>query len=180
MQECIAALAALIPDNVTQLVTPASVRSAITNIINAIYPASGYMTQIPNRSYAANILPRLMIYDASTLSPQVDYTLNIANGQALRLEKGTTAFEYNADVIAPNNTTITFTLFKNNVATLWAQSVTGTGNGNPQSVSFSGFDYSSTPNTVYEIRVSAESNNTAITVNNSVFLCLSEIVGVYT
>jgi hypothetical protein len=66
---------------------------------------------------------------------------------------------------APVGRFITFTLFKNGVATPWRVTGNGAGTGNPVAVSMTALDYAD-PAAYYEIFATAEVANTNTRVSN--------------
>ena len=190
LSEVVSAASASFPDNVVGAITPAVLRTWIGDLISAIRPAYGYLTRIGPTSQTPPVgAPAALVFDFGTLSPIVDYstipvpvvpptgTPNPQPGQITRLEKGTVRITFTADVAptANANNTVTFTLFKNGVATAWKQSVMLTATGVVESVSLAALEYLNAAAT-YEIRVSA---TTATPMNFSNLVFLAETVPVW-
>jgi len=170
-------------DNNSGAITPQLLREWCAAIIGAIRPAYAYLNRIGPTSQTPPVgAPAALVFDFGTLSPIVDYstipvpvdpptgTPNPQPGQITRLEKGTVRITFTADVAptANANNTVTFTLFKNGVATAWKQSVMLTATGVVESVSLAALEYLNAAAT-YEIRVSA-TVATAMNFSNLVFL----------
>jgi hypothetical protein len=89
-----------------------------------------------------------------------------------------TTINFTADVLGSVNATrlVTFTLFKNGVATAWRQSVSLSTNTLTESISFTALEYEGVAAAQYEIRISSDVA-TSVTLSQMVFL--AEVVPVW-
>jgi len=160
-------IAALFPDNTTNLIEPADVRAILLDILEATQPAYGVVTRlVSSGSVLVGITPAVKAtWQAASDSDPGQTTSVFADGTIARLERGTTEITFNGDMEAPTGRYVTFTLFKNGVATPWRVTGNGGGNGNPVAVSFVAIDYAD-PAATYDIRITAEVANVTVTLSN--------------
>jgi len=170
LQEVTSSAAMLFPDNSTKLITPAKMRQFISELIGAIRPAYGYLSRTANVVQALTTTPSPLVMDTATVSPIVDYTLNAALARIQRNEKGTTSFSFTADILGSANVTrqVTFTLYKNGVATSWRQTITLTTNTLTASISFPALEYLNGI-AQYQLMVSCDAAY-SVTFSNVVFV----------
>jgi hypothetical protein len=178
LSQVIARAATDFPDNSAGAITPAVLRSFISYMLSAIYPAFGYLSRIAAWTQTIGTTPVSLIYDTATLTPIVDYSLNAGAGTIVRLDPGTTAFEFTVDVAGSNGISLTFQLYKNGAPTLWKQTITMTGAANPNAFTLSGIEYSAATAT-YEMRVFAESAGQNVEFSNAAFIASSQVVYEY-
>jgi len=162
-----AEIAALILDNTTNLVEPADVRGVFLDILDAIQPAYGTLRRtVPSANIVANITPAVKVtWEAAADTDPTQTTSNFSAGTIARSERGTSVINFTADMETSANRFITFTLFKNGVATTWRITGNGGGAGNPVAVSLTAIDYAD-PAATYDIRMTAEIAGTTVTLSN--------------
>jgi hypothetical protein len=97
-----------------------------------------------------------------------------------KVEKGTSTINFSMDMETVASRFVTFTLYKNGVATPWRITGNGGGAGNPVAVAFTAVDYSPTPNAVYDVRATAELAATSTILTNGVFVVQVEPVRDFT
>jgi len=170
LQEVTSSAAALFPDNTTKQITPARMRQFISELIGAIRPAYGYLSRSANVVQALTTTPSPLVMDTGSVSPIVDYTLTPALARIQRNEKGVTNFTFTCDVLGSSNTTrqVTFTLFRNGVATAWRQTVTLTTSTITEGVSFPAIEYLNGI-AQYQLMVSCDAAY-SVTFSNVVFV----------
>ena len=162
-----AEIALLFPDNAAGEITPADLRTFLLNTLEATQPAYGSLTRATlSGNIVANITPPVKVtWQAAGDSDAAQTTSNFANGDITRSERGTSVINFNADMEAANGRFITFTLFKNGVATPWGITGNGGGAGNPVAVALTAIDYAD-PAAVYDIRASSEVAAITVTLSN--------------
>jgi hypothetical protein len=169
-------------DNINGAITPLKLRTWIGNLVAAIRPAYGYLSRVAVWSQTPPTgTPVGLTFDTGTVSPVVDYDVSgFATGTIVRNEHGVTRFTLTADVAptANANNTLTFTLYKNGVATAWKQSVMLTATGVTESVTFSGLEYLNGLAS-YSIRISATAA-VAMNFSNASFVLETVPVWEYT
>jgi hypothetical protein len=176
-QELLAELTTFFPDNNTKQITAADVRNYFTEFLQAIIPAYAVLERRTGVAQAVTTVDAPLVFTAAdTAKANGEMTANAAIGQVSRVDKGTTRFTFTADLLeATNNTrTLTFTLYRGAVPTVWAQSVTLTSNALVESVSFDAITTDPTA-TDYSIRVRSSANET-VTFSNMVLV--AEVVPV--
>jgi hypothetical protein len=167
--ELIAQANADFPDNVTGLVTPAKLRTWAIDFLNSISPAYGYLTKQNPSAQTLGLTPALITFTGAFDSDPSQTTSAVPASTITRAEKGTSTFQFSADFECQNGRFITFTLFKNGVATPWRITGNGGGAGNPIAVALTAVDYAD-PAATYDIRGTAEVAGTPVTIQNMVFL----------
>ena len=169
INELIAQATADFPDNVTGLITPAKLRQFCIDFLNAIAPAYGYLTLAGPTSQTFGLTPALMVFSAAYDSDPSQTTSSVPASTVARSERGTATINFTADIEAANGRFITFTLFKDGVATTWRVTGNGGGVGNPVAVALTAIDYAD-PAAVYDIRATAEVAATNVTLSNAGFI----------
>jgi hypothetical protein len=167
--ELIAQANADFPDNVTGLITPAKLRQWAIDFLNSISPAYGYLTKPAPSSQTLGLTPALITFTSAYDSDPSQTTSTVPASTIARAEKGTSTFQFSADFECQNGRFITFTIYKNGVATPWRITGNGGGAGNPIAVALTAVDYAD-PAATYDIRGTAEVNGTPVTIQNMVFL----------
>jgi hypothetical protein len=179
LQEVIAEAATVFADNNVGAITPLLLRTWIGDLIGAIRPAYCYLSRLGPTSQTPPASPAVapLVFDSGALSPVVDYSFTAATGTIVRSEKGTTRFTFTADIspTANANNLLTFTLFKNGVATPWKQSVMLTATGVTESVTLSAIEYLNGIAT-YQMQISASA---AVAMNFSNMTFVAETVPVW-
>jgi hypothetical protein len=179
--EVTTAAAVAFPDNTAGEITPQILRTWIADLIGAIRPAYCYLSRIgPTAQTPPAGTPAALVFDSGAVSPVVDYTYVAATGTITRNEKGTCRFTFTADIepTANANNLLTFTLYKNGVATAWKQSVMLTATGVIESVSLAAIEYLNGIGT-YQMRISAAAA-TPMNFSNMTFVAETVPVWDYT
>jgi hypothetical protein len=180
MNELIAQANATIEDNVTGNITAADVRTMILDFINAISPAYGVLS-IPTGTLTqtAGLTPVLMDFNTSQDSNPAQTTSNATANTITRAERGTSTINFTTDFEAAVNRFVTFTLYKNGIATPWRVTANGGGSGNPVGVAMTAVDYAD-PAPVYDIRMTAEIAGVSVVTSNAALIVQVEPVTSYT
>jgi hypothetical protein len=174
IQLLIAEANAEIPDNASQLVTPAKVRTLFQNILETLAPAYGALAKAGPALAVLGAVPAL-INAWTTLIRQTapEWSVNLAAGTAQRVLGTTLAalsrITANGSVEGPNGANVTATLFKNGAATPFSVSVNCTGVGDPVSFNLTGLSYDILA-TTFDLRVSTN-NPGNYTFTNLVLIC---------
>lgn len=179
INELIAQATADIPDNVTGLVSPADVRNLIIDFLNAIAPAYGVLGLAGPTNQTLNIAPALMVFDTAQDSNPAQTTTSVPASTVARSERGTSTINFTVDFECQTGRFVTFTLFKDGVATLWRVTGNGSGNGNPVAVALTAVDYAATA-AIYSIRASCEVNGTVVTLSNASMILAVDPVNSFT
>lgn len=127
------------PNNSSGAITPQILRDYFTSFLNAIIPAYAILDRIPPVVQLIAVTDAPLVFtNADTLKANGELTANAAGGEIGRVDKGTTRFDFTADVLSASNSprTITFTLYRAGVPTVWAQSIVLTSNAQIESLSF--------------------------------------------
>ena len=178
VQELLAQADATIEDNTAGMVSPADVRNLIKDFLNAIAPAYGYIRQTGAPAQNFGLTPVKVLWNNATDSDINQTISSAANGQITRLERGTSTINFTMDIECQSGRFITFTLYKNGVATSWRITGVGAGTGNPVGVAMTAVDYAD-PAAYYEIFATAELANTNTTISNGAFILSVDPVNSY-
>lgn len=180
MDELRAQAAATLEDNVTGNITAADVRNMILDFINAVAPAYGIL-QIPTGTLnqTAGLTPVVMDFNTAQDSNPAQTTSSATANTITRAERGTSTINFTADFEAAVNRFVTFTLFKNGVATTWRVTANGGGAGNPVGVAMTAVDYSD-PAPVFDIRITAEVAGVVVTTSNAALIVQVDPVNSFT
>lgn len=168
--ELIAQATADFPDNVTGLITPAKLRTWAIDFLNAISPAYGVLriaTGTTNQTFG--LTPALFVFTSASDSDPSQTTSAVPASTITRAERGTSEINFTCDIETNNGRFITFTLFKNGVATPWRVTGNGAGAGNPVAVALTAIDYADPP-AVYSIRAAAEQAGTVVTLSDAALI----------
>jgi hypothetical protein len=176
--ELLAQADATLPDNTTQLIDPADVRDMIKNFLTTMAPAYGGINipATPGVVVALNTTTPVVIAPfASVVAASGEMTANAAAGQVTQQiaavgNTGASArVTFTADVVGANNADVTFTLYKNGVATPFRDSVTCGGAGNFGALTFGALVYTGGVDAVFEIRATT-TNAGNYTISNALLL----------
>ena len=177
MTELLAELLTSFPDNNAKFITPAILRGYFTDFINAIRPAYALLSRATGVSQSVTVAPAPLVFTTSDVSAGLgEFTANAALGKIDRLIPGTVRFTFSADMLPASNATrtITFTVYKDGVPTVWRQSVTTSATGVIESVSFVALIYAATPAS-YQMYVSID---VALAYTFSEMVWIAEVVPV--
>jgi len=178
LQQVVNSAAVLFADNTTKQITPAKMRQFISELTTAIRPAYGYVSQVAPVVQALIPTPKPLVMTASTLSPVVDFTCDPALCKVTRNDPGMTNLTFTADIQGSANVTrqITFTLYRNGVATTWRTTKSITTATLTEGLTFSAIDYLNGV-AEYQILVSSDAN---YSVSFSNAAPVAEVVPVWT
>jgi len=171
LDEMLADLPVSFPDNITGVITPAIVRLYFDNLIKAIRPSYAILSRSAAVTQAVTTVAAPLVFtSADTSSSQGEYTANAAVGRITRLDKGVTQFQFAGNVSSPSNSPrlLTFTIYKNGVASPFQQSQQFTTAGEIVSLTFPAIQSSSTA-ADYDMYVKSSVNDT-FTFSNMVFI----------
>jgi hypothetical protein len=127
------------PDNNAKFITPAILRQYFTDFLNAIRPAYGLLIRSTGVSQAVTVAPAPLVFTLSDVTAGLgEFTGNATIGELARNIPGTVRLTFSADLLPASNATrtVTYTIYKNGVPTVWRQSVTTSATGVTESVSF--------------------------------------------
>lgn len=165
-------IATLIPDNTTGLVSPADVRTMLTDVLDsainsdawyasgtlsAAFPitAVGAIPPAPSPQ-SGNEAPTLVVVNPGTRvftvgAPGVGFSLLVT---------------CNCTVGAANNTDMSLEMFVNGIASIFSAEITGTGVGNPATMSFVGYIAHAVAGTI-DMRLKSLTGNVSVDILNS-------------
>lgn len=161
--ELLAQADATLPDNSTQLISPADVRQMFKDFLDTISPAYGAIA-LASQAVALSATPTVIAPFASTIAATTGYYVNnLSAGSVTRqitaagIAGATDFIAISGAVSGTNNASVVLTLYKNGVATPYTTSVTCTGVGDNQGFNISGVTYTgaSAGNAVYDLRATA-------------------------
>jgi hypothetical protein len=181
MTELLADLGTMFPDNTTGLITPQILRDYFTNYINAIRPAYALLERQLGVTQALTVAPAPVVFTSSDVTSALgEYTATANIGRITHLIPGTVRFTFTADLLPPANQTrtITFTLYKNGVATPWRQSISTSASGVIESVGFTAILYDGGSNVNYDLYVQIDVATT-FTLSNMVVVAETVPVNAY-
>lgn len=160
-----------IQDNTTGEVSPADVRQLIQDFLDTIRPSyGGCAIDATGVSKAVTTAFSPFVWETLIDTGSADWNSSAASGSAYRSNgPATTRITFSADVVAPNNMIVTFTLFKNGVATPWSISLTSTSSTDIQAVSLAGLDYEPGADINYQMQVKGSVNGN-IVISNAAFM----------
>lgn len=180
INELIAQATADFPDNTGGLVTPAKLRNWAIDFLNSIAPAYGVLQITPGTlNQTLNIAPQLLVFNSAYNSDPAQTTAAVPASTVQRAEKGNSTINFVIDFECQTGRFVTFTLYKNGVATPWRVTGNGGGNGNPVAVALTAVDYAD-PAATYAIYASCEVNGTAVTLSNAALVVQVEPVKSFT
>lgn len=159
-----------LPDNAANLISAADVRNMILDFLEATQPAYGTLSLPGPVNQEFGQTPTELSWSDAYDSDSSQTTSSAASNDIVRGEKGTVDVNFSMDCILGNGVRLNFFLIKNGGTTGWSQSVTGDGNGDPVSVSFSAIDYNSTAAT-YSIEVTCQNNGQSVELSEGSFIC---------
>jgi hypothetical protein len=177
--ELTAQAAASFPDNNTGAITPALLRTMITDFLHAIAPAYGICQKTAPQTVNLGLTPIAIQYNTATSSDINQLLASAALGEIERLERGTSTINFAMDIECATNRFITATLFKDGVATPWRITANGAGNGNPVGMALTAIDYAD-PAATYDVRLTAETAGVSTVISNGAFLLGVDPVNSYT
>jgi hypothetical protein len=177
--ELIAQAEADFADNVAGLITPAKLRGWAIDFLNSIAPAYGYLTKDNPSSQTLGLTPALITFTGKFDSDPSQTTSAVPASTITRAEKGTSTFQFSANIEAQNGRFVTFTIYKDGAPTTWSITGNGAGAGNPVAVALTAVDYAD-PAAVYDVRGTAEVNGTPVTIDNMIFMLAVEPVRSFT
>lgn len=158
-----------LPDNNTQLVSPADVRNMITDFLDTMTPAYGAMSI----SSAAGIALTLnqspaVVVPWETVSPDTtaEYTCTPATGTISRSGLSAARVTVNMEVYFAAGKFVTVQLYNGGAATPWKFTVLGQGATKPVSVSLSAMFRGAALS--LQVFAYADANNNATTFKNAV------------
>jgi len=171
LDQMLADLFTAFPDNNTKFITPLVLRTYLDDLIKALRLSYAWLARQVGVAQAVTVAPVQLVFTAAEISfAQGEYSANAAIGRITRLDAGVCQFNFTADVSSPSNSSrlLTFTLYKNGVATPFRQSQQfGTAN-EVISVSF-GAIQSNNAAANYDMYVQSSVNET-FTFSETVFL----------
>lgn len=168
------------PDNTTGMITPALLRQWCVDFLNSIAPAYGYLTLAGPTNQTFGLTPSLVVFQGAVNSDPSQVTAAVPASTVTRTERGTATINFTMDMEASNGRFVSFTLYKNGVATTWRTTGNGGGAGNPVGVALTAVDYAPDPGAVYDIRATAEVNGAVVVLSNGAFVVQIEPVRSFT
>ena len=177
--ELIAQVNATFPDNSSGLITPAVLRAFCIDFLTAVSPAYAYMTKAAPSAQVLGLVSSLVVFSAVFDSDPAQTTTVVPASTITRAERGTSTINFTVDMECITGRFVTFTIFKNGVATPWRVTGNGGGTGNPVAVALTAVDYAD-PAAVYSVQATCETNGTSVILSNMGMVLAVEPVRSYT
>ena len=160
-------------DNNTGAITPALLRTFVTDFVDTMAPAYGAIQintpQIKSLTTVDQLLDGYTDYNSTAgtflNAPATGEVTQVLNGRP----GCSTRFTFSCDVQGGNNADVTFTVYVNGSPTTFAVTASTSGTGNYNSISLVGLTYQTT-DTVVSIRVKANAAG-SFTFNNAALIC---------
>jgi hypothetical protein len=169
--ELIAQANATLPDNTTGLIDPADVRNMILDFLDTIRPSYAAISIAAGISKAVTTTFSTFTWETTEIAQAPDWTVSLASGTVQRSGgPASTRITFNIDVVAPNNTVVTFALFVNGVEQVWAVSNTSTSATDVQSYAMSAISYDASATIQYQIQVKSTAAGNII-LSNAAMVC---------
>jgi len=171
LDQMLAGLLTSFPDNNTKFITPLVLRTYLDDLIKAIRPSYVWLFRQAPVAQAVTVAPVQLVFTAAEITyAQGEYTANASVGRITRLDAGVCQFTFTASISSPSNSVrlLTFTLYKNGVATPFRQSQSFNVIGEVLSITFGAVQSSSLP-ADYDMYVQSSVNET-FTFSEMVFL----------
>ena len=135
------------PDNTSQAITPALLRTFVKDFLDTMSPAYGVI-RLTSLLKALTSTPQpLSPFGSSVQATAGYYRTSVATGSVIRdiqtaAIPGATDFVLlNIDVEGPNGNLVTVEFYKNGVSTGYKVSITTNGAGKPESINVAGLGY---------------------------------------
>jgi hypothetical protein len=160
------------PIKTNTLINPLLLKNLITNILDTFRPAYAAIDCIAGAVISATAVDQPWNWQTIVAAQAPEWIVSLIGGICSReSENGaTTRVSFTADVVAPNNTVVTFTLYLNGVATPWAVSTTSTSSADIQSIAMGMLVYSAAATAVYQmmVKINVPGN---VTISNAAMVC---------
>lgn len=176
MVQLLAEIVAAFPDNNAGAITPAALRSFLTDFVDSISPAYGAFSTTAGAVIPLTNTPSRLPFQAVVVAQLPEFTLSApAQGQITRNDgEATNTITFQIDFAAANNSVVTFRVYKNGVGTSYTAVRTSTGANDIADINVEATVYDPNPAT-YEIRASIVPNGN-ITVNEALFIARADPV----
>jgi hypothetical protein len=169
--ELVAQANATLEDNAIGAISPADVRNMILDFLDTIRPSYAAISIGTGISKAVTTAFSTFTWSSTIEAQAPDWGVSLASGTCQRSGgPATTRLTFNADVVAPNNSITTFSLFVNGVQTPWAVSNTSTSATDTQSFSLAAIVYDANTDIQFQIQVKS-TVSTNIVISNASFVC---------
>jgi len=167
--QLIAEIAALFPDNTTGLITPASLRTSLTNICDSFTDAYGAMQGLPGVVQALTAtVAKLVVFD-TVLRTSAEVTPSATNDNVTVSALADYAFEFTCTVAGANNEVVRLVMRVDGVETPWTFQTT-LSVSNTAEMSFSGIIVAIPAGGVVDVGVSSTSGNQSPTFSQNVLI----------
>lgn len=149
--ELLAEIAALLPDNTTELITPADVRTCLNNICESFTPAFGVIRGVPGVPVTLTTTPaKLAIFD-EVVATSPELVAEPANDRIVAAKAGYYLFNFTSSIAGSNNSDVQIELRRNGSPTLWYALQTTTGAANRAEITLQGYTQAVADGDVFEI-----------------------------
>lgn len=168
--ELLAEIAALLPDNTTELISPADVRTCLNDICESFTPAFGVLRGVPGVVVNLTTTPqKLAIFDeAIATSPEL--VADPALDQITATKAGYFTFSFTASLSGGNNSDVQVELRRNGTPTLWLALQTTTGAANRVEISLAGYTQAVADGDIFTVYGSVLSGTDACTFSGNQLL----------
>jgi hypothetical protein len=168
--ELIAQANANLPDNATQDISPADVRSMFLDFLETAQPAYGILTMSSTGiTKVTNIAPLALAWNTITRQDTPEFTMSAPAGSILRNSQNCSSrIICNVDVYGPQGKILTGVLGNNGVATGPKSTITCGGPTKPETLLIAGV-VTMVANPLFQIFVNTDSDGVSFTFKDGVF-----------
>ena len=166
---------ALIPDNITGLISPLDVRTCMHDILDStVNSGTWYGSNTPSPNFAitnVGAIPPAPSPSSGAQDPAL-VTVSTVNRQ-FTIQAAAVGYSLQIDcnltVGAANNVDLSLAMYQNGVESAFSAEVTGTGTGNPATMSFTVFVNAAVAGTL-DMRLRSLTGNTNVDIINSLMV----------
>jgi len=138
--QLIAEIAALFPDNNTELITPAAVRLSLGNIVDSMTPSFGALRGVTPVVAALTTVPvQLNIFDTVIVSTPGQLVASAVADNIITVVGNIVQFSFTISMAGANNSDVQVELRRNGVATGWLALQTTLGAANRVVMTLAGY-----------------------------------------
>lgn len=169
------------PDNSVGAISPQDLRLFCLDLLDTIRPSYGALTITAPIFAASSTDFATFPWETVVVEQAPEYVANLADGSIIRVGTPATArISFSIDAQFPNNRTLTFALFMNDIEQPWAIANRSTSGVDTISFAFSAIVYSADPTIKYDIRVKSTDTSGDLDLFNGIFVVENVPVNVVT
>ena len=137
--ELLAQIATLLPDNTTELISPADVRACLNDICDSFTPAFGVLRGVAGVVVNLTATPQKLPIFAEVVATSPELVADLANSRITATKAGVFTFSFTASLAGANNSDVQVELRRNGTPTLWIALQMTTGTANRVEISLAGY-----------------------------------------